>query len=210
MSQRSSGPIGPQADDDWPDDLWPDDDDATGWQADPAAGAAPAGVGPSLPLEWPPGALRTRRVRPAVMAAVIVAATAAGAGVAAVAAHDLASPASGAGSGPSATGPGNGVLGGGVLPAGGAGPGGGGGPVGSIFVIGTVTAVSRTSITISGPGHTITAAITSATHITGKVAGIGGIKTGDHVSAQLTARSGRVTVAAIADPAQAPSGGSLP
>ena len=77
-------------------------------------------------------------------------------------------------------------------------------------MIGTVTAVSRTSITIGGPGHTITAAVTSATHITGKVTSLGGIKVGDHVSAQLTQGSGGVTAVMIADPAQSPSGGSLP
>ena len=73
-------------------------------------------------------------------------------------------------------------------------------------MIGTVTAVSRTSITIGGPGHTITAAVTSATHITGKVTSLGGIKVGDHVSAQLTQGSGGVTAVMIADPAQSPSG----
>jgi hypothetical protein len=79
-----------------------------------------------------------------------------------------------------------------------------------MFVIGTVTAASRTSITIGGQGHTITATVTSATRVTGKVAGLGGIKVGDHVSAQLTQDGGRVTAVAIADPAQAPAGGSLP
>jgi hypothetical protein len=42
------------------------------------------------------------------------------------------------------------------------------------------------------------------------VAGLGGIKVGDHVSAQLTQDGGRVTAVTIADPAQAPAGGSLP
>jgi len=79
-----------------------------------------------------------------------------------------------------------------------------------MVVIGTVTAVSRTSITIGGPGHTITAAVTSATHITGKVTSVGGIKAGDHVSAQLTQGSGGVIAVMIADPAQSPPGGSLP
>jgi hypothetical protein len=86
----------------------------------------------------------------------------------------------------------------------------GGGQGGSMFVIGTVTAVSRTSITIGGPGHTITAAVTGATRITGKVAGIGGVKAGDHVSARLAAANGAVTAVSIADPAQSPAGGSLP
>jgi hypothetical protein len=79
-----------------------------------------------------------------------------------------------------------------------------------MFVIGVVTAVNRTSITIGGPGHTVTAAVTGATRVTGKVAGVGGIKVGDQVSAQLTQAAGRVTAVTIADPAQAPGGGSVP
>jgi hypothetical protein len=79
-----------------------------------------------------------------------------------------------------------------------------------MFVIGTVTAVSGTSITIGGQGHAITATVTRATRVTGKAAGLGGIKVGDQVSAQLTRDGGRVTAVAIADPAQAPAGGSLP
>ncbi len=42
------------------------------------------------------------------------------------------------------------------------------------------------------------------------VAGVGGIKVGDQVSAQLTQAAGRVTAVTIADPAQAPGGGSVP
>ena len=79
-----------------------------------------------------------------------------------------------------------------------------------MFVLGAVTAVSGSSITIGGPGHTITATVTSATRVTGKVTGLGGIKVGDHVSAQLTQDGGRVTAVAIADPAQAPAGVTLP
>lgn len=103
---------------------------------------------------------------------------------------------------------GGGTLPGGVPPGGV--PPGGGGPGASMFVIGTVTAVSGTSITIGGQGHTITATVTHATRVTGKVAGLGGIKAGDRVSAQLTQEGGRVTAATIADPAQAPAGGSPP
>jgi len=79
-----------------------------------------------------------------------------------------------------------------------------------MFVIGTVTAVSGTSITIGGQGHTITVTVTSATRVTGKAAGLNGIKAGDQVSAQLTQGGGRVTAVTVADPAQAPVGGSLP
>jgi len=98
--------------------------------------------------------------------------------------------------------------GGGAVP--GSGPGAGPGQAGSLFLIGTVTAVSRTSITIGGPGHTITAVVTGATRVTGKVSAVTGIKVGDRVSAQITqGTTGNVAVA-IADPAQPPSGGTLP
>ena len=61
--------------------------------------------------------------------------------------------------------------------------------------------MSRTSITIGGPGHTVTAAVTGATRVTGKVSAITGIKVGDRVSAQITQGGiGNVAVA-IADPA---------
>ena len=79
-----------------------------------------------------------------------------------------------------------------------------------MFVIGTVTAVTGTSITIGGQGHTITARVTRATRVTGKVAGLSGIKVGDQVSAQLTQDGGRATAVTIADPARALAGGSLP
>jgi hypothetical protein len=52
--------------------------------------------------------------------------------------------------------------------------------------------------------------MTFGPRITGKVAGLGGIKIGDQVSAQLTQNGGQVTAVAIADPAQAPPGRSLP
>src|SRR5262249_56848385 len=102
--------------------------------------------------------------------------------------------------------------GGGGGGGGGAGGGKGVGPgeAGGLFLMGRVTAVSRTSITIGGPGRTVTAAVTGATRVTGKVSTITGIKVGDQVSAQITqGSSGNVTVA-IADPAQLPGGGSLP
>lgn len=219
MSQRSSGPAGPPAGGDWPDDLWPADDDVAGHQGDPGAGSGSgAGGTPPLPPGWPAGGTRSRRLRPAVLAAVIVAGVAAGAAVTAAAVHTFSagvgpagrsSPAGPGQRGGLSLGPGGAVPGGGV-PAGGpaAGPGGGSGA--SMFVIGTVTAVSRTSITIGGPGHTVTAAVTGATRVTGKVTGAGGIKVGDQVSAQLTQAAGRVTAVMIADPARAPGGGSVP
>jgi len=89
-------------------------------------------------------------------------------------------------------------------------PGAGSGGTAMIFMIGKVTAVSGTSITIGGPAHSITAAVTDSTRVTGKVSGIRGIKVGDQVSAQITQSGGRSSAIAIQDPAQPPPGGSLP
>jgi hypothetical protein len=238
MSQRSSDSAG-QAGGDWPDDLWPDDDDQAGHGSlagDPARdggdeGPPGAAGAPPVPSGWPGTAPRNRRIRPAVLAVIIVAAAAAGAGIAAVAVHDLSAPSatgsgvagSGAGGsdGPFSQSPGqsggNGTLpgGGGAVPGGGGtvpggGPGAGPGQAGSLFLIGKVTAVSRTSITIGGPGRTATAAVTGATRVTGKVSTITEIKVGDQVSAQITQGSRGNVAVAIADPAQLPGGGSLP
>ena len=72
-----------------------------------------------------------------------------------------------------------------------------------IALIGRVLAVSRTSITIGGAGPSVTAAVTGATTITGRAHGIGGIKAGDEVSAQLTGTAARLTATAIQDLASA-------
>ena len=69
---------------------------------------------------------------------------------------------------------------------------------------GKVTAVSATSITVAGPGHQVTAAVTSATKVSGRVSGIGGVKTGDLVSVQVTGTDGKLTATAIQDPASLP------
>jgi len=47
----------------------------------------------------------------------------------------------------------------------------------------------------------VTAAVTGATTITGTVHGIGGIKVGDEVSAQITGTASHLTATAIQDPA---------
>lgn len=94
------------------------------------------------------------------------------------------------------------------------GAGGGGAFPGSgsseMFVGGRVTAVSATSVSIGGPGRTITAAVTSSTRFTGQVTNISGVKVGDQVTAQLTQNGGSITVVSISDPAQIPSGGGAP
>jgi hypothetical protein len=193
-------------DPDWPDHDaederdpdWPDGGDDPPWRraAPPAAygrGGGPGGPGRS-------------GLRPVALTIVAVVALGAGAGVALAITKGLdhsPSPLAAPSTQPSAVAPGGG-SGGGTIP-------GGGGAVGEMFVAGPVTAVSSTSITIGGPNHTVTAAITSSTRITGEVTSIGGIKVGDQVSAQITeSNGGQPTVAAIQDPAQAPSGGSLP
>lgn len=68
-------------------------------------------------------------------------------------------------------------------------PGGGSGLV-RIMLTGRVLAVSDRSITIDSNGASVTAAITSSTKVTGKAGGIGGVRVGDEVSAQITGSSG--------------------
>jgi hypothetical protein len=70
---------------------------------------------------------------------------------------------------------------------------------------GPVTAVSATSITVGGGGRGVTAAVTKATKVTGKVTSIGGVKVGDVVSASMTGTNGKLTVTSIQDPASLPS-----
>jgi hypothetical protein len=191
-----------ERDPDWPDD-WPDGEDDPPWRraAPPAAYRRDGG----------PGRSGRAGLRPLALTIVAVVALGAGAGVALAITKGLdhsPSPSAAPSTPPSAVAPG-GSSGGGTIPGGATAPGGG--SVGEMFVAGPVTAVSSTSITIGGPNHTVTAAITSSTRITGKVTSIGGIKVGDQVSAQITeSNGGQPTVAAIQDPAQAPSGGSVP
>ena len=203
MSQRSSDPAGPGSDD-WPDDLWPGDDDPPGGGG-PGGGAAP-GMPPGSPGDGPP------RRRPRGVLLLVTALLAAAAGAAIVLAVHALSGSSAVTAGPAgqpssltpvAPG-GNGQPGGGAL------PGTGSGGTGTLFVIGKVTAVSGTSITVGGPGHTVTAGVTGSTRITGTVSGISGIKVGDQVSAQIVQNGGAARASAIQDPAQPPAGGSLP
>lgn len=193
----SPGDAENERDPDWPDDWAEDGGDDPPWRRAAPPAASGQGGGPGRPGR--------PRLRPLVLAIVAVVALGGGAGVALAIAkldHSPSSPAT-PNTQPSAVAPG-GSSGGGPIP-------GGGGDAGEMFVAGPVTAVSSTSITIGGPGHTVTAAITSATRITGKVTSIGAIKVGDQVSAQITQRNGgQPTVTALQDPAQAPSSGTVP
>jgi len=180
-----------ERDPDWPDD-WPDED-----QADPPwRRAAP-------PAAHRPGGPGRRSVRPLALTVVAVVALGAGAGVALAVGRGLdnsAAPSAAPSTQPSYAAPGGS---GGAVP-------GGGGSVGEGFIEGRVEAVSSTSITIGGPGQSMTAAITAATKVTGKVTSIGSVKVGDQVSAQITVSGGQATATAIQDPAQAPPDGGGP
>jgi hypothetical protein len=91
-----------------------------------------------------------------------------------------------------------------ALGGGGAVTGGGGGGQGELFLGGKVVAVSPTSITLTGQGQQITAAITGSTKFTG-VSGASGIKVGDMVTAQISGYGTSHAVAtAIQDPPQMP------
>ena len=189
----------------WPDeDEWPDDEDqpddyVTGvpWPAAPVprpAGPAP-GIGPGT---------RLRRVLGPLAVAVLAAALGAG----------LVLAFTGSSGGPSAAGsPGRSPRS--LAPGGAAGPGqrGGvlpGGGAATLFLIGTVTAVSSTSITIAGAGPTVTVAVTPSTRVSGRVTSISGIKVGDQVSALITQNGGRATAIAIGCPPQPAGGAGVP
>jgi len=209
MSQRSSGSAGPGRDD-WPDDLWPGDDDPPGGGPD---GGAPGGprAAPPMPPGWPEDRPPARRLRPVLLLVIALLAAAAGAGIV-LAVEGLAGS---SGATPGAVGQPSSLTP--VAPGGNSQPGGSGalpgtvpGGTGTLFVAGKVTAVSSTSITVGGPGHTVTAAVTGSTRITGKVSGISGVKVGDQVSAQIVQNGGAASATAIQDPARPPAGGTLP
>jgi hypothetical protein len=207
---------GEEPDGEWPDDLWPDDDESPGQAGDSTGGGGPGGpLAASAMPRGGPGAGPRKRARPVTLALITLAAAAIGAGIVLVV-DDLSSssaPAAVPGNQPSYLAPGQHVGHGqpganGGLPSGG--PGGGAGGTASLFMIGKVTAVTSTSITIGGPGHLITAAVTGDTRVTGQVSSIGGVKVGDQVSAQMTQSGGKTTATAIQDPALSPPGGGLP
>jgi hypothetical protein len=68
-------------------------------------------------------------------------------------------------------------------------------------VVGTVTAVSTTSITVGGEGQSMTAEFTAATKFSGRVRSPAGIKDGDQVAVVATGAPSRLTVTSIQDPA---------
>jgi hypothetical protein len=91
-----------------------------------------------------------------------------------------------------------------AAPSGGAIPTPGPGQQLRLQIAGQVTAISATSITLTSGGQQVTAAVTSSTRVTGRVTSIGGVKTGDLVSVQITGSNGKLTATAIQDPASLP------
>ena len=186
------------------DDDYEDED-----EPGPGGGAWPGAWDPPGPGRPPRGSAGRRGL---LFTLTAVVAAAAGFGVVAFAVKDVTGSPAAASSSPSATSPS--PYGSAGLPSDGTGlsPQAGGVPplpAGATLrleVGGPVTAVSPTSITIGSGGNAVTAAVTRATKVTGKVAGIGGVKVGDLVSATITGANGKLTADSIQDPASLPSG----
>jgi hypothetical protein len=178
--------------DDWSDDdEWLDDD------VPPVVGGA-AGIGPGDGRGWGHGGVSGFSVLAVVMVAVVAAIAGAAVGFLLVRGTPVASasapasvlPSSGRGTGPQAR-PGR--------PGGASGNGSG---QLRILLTGRVLAVSGTSITIGGAGPSVTAAVTSATKITGRAHAVAGVKVGDQVAAQLTGTPSHLTLTTLQDPTQ--------
>jgi hypothetical protein len=174
-----------------------DDDDFDG-EAEPGRPwPPPPGTYPPPP---PGGANRTAR-RAGLLAVTAVVAGAAGFVVVAGALHDAtssASPGAMAGSSPS-PGSGSGTPGGGTRTQ--LAPPAGRGQQEFMEIGGKVMGVSATAITIGGPGQSVTAAVTTATKVTGRVSHIGAVKVGDLVAVSITGTNGKLTADSIQDPA---------
>lgn len=201
-----NGPQGDgRPDDDWPDDDWPDEAVAGAGGSD-AGGHSDESRGPAWVTAPPPGRPGRGnppgwRSYPLLVAVAAVVAAAAGAALVLLIANGPSVSPSAAGSQPSIA-PTQGTGGGGIP-----GSGGPGGPAGSgtgqvqALIVGTVTAVSSTSITVTGQGNSITAAVTHATKVSGSVTSISGVEVGDRVLAQLTGTGRTFTATTIQDPA---------
>jgi hypothetical protein len=199
--------------DDWPDDdllddEWPDgesleDESPDGeWPGgEPfAAPGGPAGPGPGFGYRtggWGHGGIPGFSSWIAV--AVAVAAAVAGVAVGFFLTRGASAASAVGGVRPSASAP---ALGGGGGPHALPGlPGNGDGQL-RMLLTGQVLAVSGTSVTIGGTGPSVTAAVTSATKLTGRVRGIGGVKVGDEVAAQITGTSRHLVITSLQDPVQ--------
>ncbi len=183
MPPEASGSTGPgdaRRPDGWPDDEADDRTDPS-WPPPPPAGR-----------HGPP---RHGHLRTLALAAVAVVALAAGAGGALAVSRELAT------TSPPATPPASQPSGG---PVSGSGPSAGSSGTAELFTAGRVLGVTPTSITIGGPGHRVTAAVTAATRVTGTATSIRSVKVGDHVSARITESGGKATATEIQDPGGRP------
>jgi len=163
----------------YPDFLWPGEDD----QDDAAPRRWPALPGPD-PARV--AAERRRRIMGVTLTAVV--GLGLGAGIA-VAYGNVR-----AGSTPPA------------VASGGAGasqaPGAGQGAVTGLELVGTVTAVGPSSVTIGGgPAQSVRAAVTSSTRFTGAAHALGAVQVGDRVAAQIVIADGVARVISLRDPA---------
>jgi hypothetical protein len=157
----------------------------------------------------PPGGVNRGARRAGLLAVTAVVAGVAGFGVVAAALHGgTAGGSPGAAAGSPSPGASSGSPGGGPrtqLPpqagGGGALPAPGSGQQELIEIDGKVEAVSSTSITVGGPGQSVTAAVTAATKVTGRVSRIGSVKVGDYVAVSITGTDGKLTADSIQDPA---------
>lgn len=189
-----------EQDRDWPDEnwareAWPEDGDEAWPRPEPA--------------EWPGGVQqRGPGVGGGLPRLAIVAVVGLAVGVTiAIAVKDLSgsSPASTASDGRPNPGqsyagsPGTGQPGGSVAP----GQPGAQPPAvtGNLMIAGKVTAVSPRSITISAGPQSVTAQVTAATHFSGTVTGIAGVRPGDMVVAQITVTSRVDSLVTLQDPA---------
>ena len=188
-------------------------DDLDDFDDDEPGGPGPAwpapGYPPGAPGDPPNGWRRGGGARRGwLLALTAVVAAAFGFGVVLVALHEATASPTAAGATPSSSAAPSSGAGNGTQPA----PQGGGpqslppGATERLEIGGQVTAVSAASITLNGGGQPITAAVTRATTITGKVTSIAGIKVGDFVSASITGAKGKLTADSIQDPASLPSG----
>ena len=199
-------------DDDAPGPHWPPPGYPPGARYYQAQGEPPGGwPGPRRYSSGPWGGGAARRGWLLALTAVVAAA--AGFGVVAAALHDATGSPATASATPSSSAP----AASGAAPSGGAGngtqpaPHGGGlqslppGAMERLEIGGQVTAVSATSITLNGGGQEITATVTRATKVTGKVTSISGIKVGDFVSASISGPNGKLTADSVQDPASLPT-----
>jgi hypothetical protein len=198
-------------DDDWPDDESPDDEWLGGERFAAPGGPPGPGPGPGFGPEfgyrtggWGHGGV------PGFSAWLAVAAVAAVAGIAVGFLLTRGAPAASAAGGatpsapapasaPASTGRGDGPQARPGLPGN---AGGNGDGQLRMLLTGRVLAVSGTSVTIGGAGPSVTAAVTSATKLTGRVHAIGGVKVGDKVAAEITGTPSHLIITNLQDPAQ--------